>query len=80
MFFFIFVLNSLVLQLVIMKSFFLKRLTVFNKVTSKEYILMFLFIIGRENADLKSLLVECFSTKLDNSNLGFLRIIKIKHK
>ena len=43
--------------------------------TSKEYSLMFLFIIGRENADLKSLLVECFSTILNNSNLGFLRII-----
>jgi hypothetical protein len=33
-------------------SFFEKRLTVFNKVTSTEYSLMFLFIIGRENADL----------------------------
>ena len=58
-----------------MKSLFFKRFTNFNKVTSKEYILMFLFILGRENADLRSLLVECFSTILNNSNLGFLRII-----
>jgi hypothetical protein len=57
-----------------MKSLFFKRFTNFNKVTSKEYILMFLFILGR-GADLRSLLVECFSTILNNSNLGFLRII-----
>ncbi len=53
-----------------MKSLFFKRFTNFNKVTSKEYILIFLFILGRENADLRSLLVECFSTILNNSNLG----------
>jgi len=41
---------------------------------------MSLFILGKEKADLDSLLLECFSIKIYSSNLQFLRIIKIKQR